>query len=129
MATNFRRVKIFDVNYPGNWRDTTKLDMVCSTNKDHMSTIPLDPNATPPPTQATPATTKKPKPQTTPYDFYYEIYFYKNSLFIYLHLENIFRPPNTSTAPDGRFTVGCKVPDHNGPLGEGFEANSAWSAR
>ena len=26
------------------------------------------------------------------------------------------------------FEVGCKVPDHNGPLAEGWEANSQWKA-
>ena len=28
---------------------------------------------------------------------------------------------------EGEFQLGCKVPDHNGPLGSGWEANSKYS--
>ena len=44
-------------------------------------------------------------------------------------------PPNTQTTVDPttlqpmtEFTLGCKVPDHNGPLGEGFVGNEKWKA-
>ena len=31
-----------------------------------------------------------------------------------------------TAAEEQQFTVGCKVPDHDGPLAEGWEANSQW---
>ena len=45
--------------------------------------------------------------------------------------------PGTTTTVDpvtlqpitvDEFTLGCKVPDHNGPLVEGFAANSKWKS-
>ena len=37
------------------------------------------------------------------------------------------RPITTSSTLSGSFKLGCKVPDHNGPLGEGWEANSQYA--
>ena len=31
-----------------------------------------------------------------------------------------------TAAEEKQFNVGCKVPDHDGPLAEGWEANSQW---
>ena len=35
--------------------------------------------------------------------------------------------PNPSTPEPKQFNLGCKVPSHNGPLGEGWEANKQYS--
>ena len=45
--------------------------------------------------------------------------------------DKVCRPPNDAEMNEynndsNSFNVGCKVPDHNGPLAEGWEANSQW---